>query len=268
MTNKLTAQKPHLLRPIASPADLMKAQTEIRDLIKSMLKEGRDYGIIPGTKKPSLWKPGAEFFLVSCRCLAKFEIVEKEIDHDRPIQYIDKYGNKKLSLGIYRYVIRCMVYDYNGVEISQCIASCSTMESKYVYRPRDFENTVLKMAEKRAYIGATLTALALSDLFTQDTEDNPDLYRSKSSNKTQQAPKPKPQNTAPPGYQPENENHKKALVEALKRNKVEPQLWDNIEKLIVGKPMAALPEIIRKFDESQGVNSEGEAGTASESAPG
>lgn len=39
--------------------------------------------------------------------------------------------------------------------------------------PYDIENTLLKMAEKRAFIDATLRATATSGLFTQDLEDSP-----------------------------------------------------------------------------------------------
>src|SRR5690606_10620038 len=58
-----------------------------------------------------------------------------------------------------------------GVVIGEGVGSCSTMESKYIDRPRDCENTALKMAKKRAYVDATLTTFGLSDQFTQDVED-------------------------------------------------------------------------------------------------
>jgi hypothetical protein len=38
----------------------------------------------------------------------------------------------------------------------------------------DTHNTVLKMAQKRAFVGAMLTATAASDVFTQDLEDAPE----------------------------------------------------------------------------------------------
>jgi len=43
--------------------------------------------------------------------------------------------------------------------------------------PADYYNTCLKMAKKRALVDATLTTTAASDIFTQDIEDDPDLYR-------------------------------------------------------------------------------------------
>ena len=41
----------------------------------------------------------------------------------------------------------------------------------------DLENTILKMADKRAYVAATLLATGCSDIFTQDLEDHADEPR-------------------------------------------------------------------------------------------
>ncbi|MDX9778544.1 MAG: hypothetical protein RBT43_07295 [bacterium] len=43
--------------------------------------------------------------------------------------------------------------------------------------PADYWNTCLKMGAKRAHVAATLIGTAASDIFTQDIEENPDLYR-------------------------------------------------------------------------------------------
>lgn len=42
--------------------------------------------------------------------------------------------------------------------------------------PADYYNTVLKMAKKRALVDAVLTSTAASDIFTQDIEEDPELY--------------------------------------------------------------------------------------------
>jgi len=107
--------------------------------------------------------------------------MESEIDHDRAVHWTKvKKGYKGApdkitegdSVGLYRFVVECeMVHRETGAVIAACIASCSSMESKYVDRPRDVENTIVKMAEKRAFVGAILLALGLSDEFTQDVED-------------------------------------------------------------------------------------------------
>jgi hypothetical protein len=44
--------------------------------------------------------------------------------------------------------------------------------------PADYYNTVLKVAYKRALVSGILVTTAASDIFTQDIEENPDLYSS------------------------------------------------------------------------------------------
>lgn len=189
---------PRVLRPIAKPSELLAAQNETRGAVKELLVETRDYGMIPGVKKPSLFQPGAERINLAFGVVARYRIVEKEIDHDRENQY-ETRGRTAVSFGLYRYVVECelVLRDSNEV-VGTGLASCSSLESKYVSRPRDSENTVLQMAEKRAFVRATRTAYGLSDEFTQDVEDTPAAReeerpddRQAQSTQPAQAPAPK-----------------------------------------------------------------------------
>ena len=178
-----------MLRPVAKPAEVMAAQEETRELIQEILKEGRDFGKIPGTKKGTLLKPGAERTCAAYGCAPKFSILEQEIDHDRVNRYPHRewewhpsirgkkiFGEEvmKESRGLYRYVLLCeLIHRESGFVVGSGVGSCSSLESKYISRPRDVENTILKMAKKRCYIDATLTTFGLSDQFTQDLEDLP-----------------------------------------------------------------------------------------------
>jgi hypothetical protein len=180
-----------LIRPIAAPAEVLQAQEETRAMVAAILQEGRDFGVIPGTDKPSMLKPGAERTALAFGCYYGHpEIVEKEIDHDRAVDWVKRkkeWANKfkgdreftwkeehGTSFGLYRYVVRVpVVHRDSGQTVGYGIGSCSTMESKYIDRPRDSENTALKMAHKRAVVGGCLVTFGLSDQFTQDTEDVP-----------------------------------------------------------------------------------------------
>lgn len=201
---------PALIRPVASPKALIEAHKEGVALINQVLESGRDYGVIPGTgDKPVLLKPGAERLLTAFGTYADPIIIESEADHDRPVEYsLTKWDFSKsrpskedadrmkaegigrwkktnngfvwqtrndengTSIGFYRYVVKCnIVHRQTGAVIASGVGSCSTMESKYIRSPRDYENTVLKMAKKRAMIDATLNAFGLSERFTQDAED-------------------------------------------------------------------------------------------------
>ena len=201
------APKPALLRPVAQPSDILVAHKEATTMINEVLEDGRDYGVIPGTgDKKNLLKPGAERLCIGYGLRASYEVIEKETDHDRSTPFtVRKWVAKKqkpanweelkaqglgrnkqyngswqwqepvdeagTSDGLYRFVIRCTLVSGDGREVGQGIGSCSSLESKYIRQPRDSENTVLKMAKKRAYVDAVLTTLGLSDRFTQDVED-------------------------------------------------------------------------------------------------
>lgn len=160
-----------LLRPVASPTQLIERHKEITALIQEALEEGVDYGPIPGTSgKNVLLKPGAERLCVAFGCHPEYRILESNADHEKQNTF-EKYGKANRSVGFYRYVVACdLVRD--GKVVGSGVGSCSTMEGKYISRPRDCENTVLKMGQKRAMVAAVLNTFALSDRFTQDVDDN------------------------------------------------------------------------------------------------
>lgn len=178
-----------MLRPVLSPAALIQAHEEVAQLIQLALKKDTDYGVIPGTgTKPTLLKPGAERLARAFGCVPRYEVIDREIDHDREVHYTKRKkqwrneynGDKRYdwieesgtSYGLYRFEVRCTLTQIEtGVALGDGLGSCSTMESKYIDRPRECENTALKMAQKRALIAAVLNAFALSDRFTQDVED-------------------------------------------------------------------------------------------------
>lgn len=178
-----------LMRPVASSADLVALHQETTAILTKALTKGVDYGAIPGTDKdkPVLLKPGAERIVAAFGCYPRYLIHEKEIDHDREVawckrkkkwdrgKYAGEEEQRGISLGLYRYVVICEIVNRaTDKVVGQGLGSCSTMESKYVDRPRDCENVVLKMAEKRALVGATLNTFELSGRFDQDLEDRED----------------------------------------------------------------------------------------------
>ena len=70
-----------LLRPVVSPAELIAVQKETHALIAQALEDGRDYGTIPGTQKPTLYKPGAERCNLAFGVRPEFQVVQAEVDH-------------------------------------------------------------------------------------------------------------------------------------------------------------------------------------------
>ncbi|ARL91582.1 hypothetical protein [Burkholderia pseudomallei] len=168
----------------------------VQEVMRSIMKEDTHYGVIPGTKKPSLYKPGAEVLCVTFRIADKYEIEDLTVD------------------GMARYRVRCIgVHQITGVVLGEGMGECSSHEEKYKWRgaicAEEFEvtpenlrrlkfskwqnkvekkqqirtesadqaNTILKMACKRAKIAMTLNVTGASDIFTQDIEDLPEEYR-------------------------------------------------------------------------------------------
>ena len=130
--------------------------SEFQALIKSQLAEGHDYGVIPGTSKPTLLKPGAEKILMLMGLTSQFDIIDSTRDFDK---------------GFFQYQVKCKLFS-NGLLITEGLGACNTKEKKYIKQDAfTIDNTILKMAKKRAMIDATLLVASLSQIFTQDVED-------------------------------------------------------------------------------------------------
>ena len=194
-------------------ADEIKAQVRrIQEVMQAVMKKDTHYGVIPGTPKPTLYKAGSEVLLSTFRVA-----VEPEVD--------DLSTSDEI-----RYRVRAVGrHQTTGIIVGIGVGECSSSEEKYKWRdaicdeefnatdddrrrikyqrkqaghycryqvrtePSDVANTVLKMAKKRAQIDMTLTALAASDIFTQDAEDLPDGMQ----NMADDAPRGKPETQAP-----------------------------------------------------------------------
>lgn len=129
---------------------------QFQALVQSQFTQNHDFGIIPGTGKPTLLKPGAEKLIMLLGLTTEFEIIESERDFNE---------------GFFQYQVRCTLLK-NGISVTQGFGSCNTMEKKYLKQdPYTMDNTVLKMAKKRALVDAALLVGSLSDVFTQDIED-------------------------------------------------------------------------------------------------
>ena len=186
----------------------VKAQVQlIQEVMKAVMVKEVHYGVIPGTNKPTLYKPGSEKILSTFRIAAYPKEIEDLSGPDEIRYRVKVHG---LSMG-------------NGDLIGVGVGECSSNEAKYKWRkpvcdeefnetpedrkretwkkynnktyqqkqvrmePADVANTILKMAKKRAQIDLTLTATCASDVFDQDLEDMPEEVR---GGIVKEAPKP------------------------------------------------------------------------------
>lgn len=233
--------------PTLTPKQFTDRENLIAEL-RDMLVKDVDYGVIPGTEKPTLLLPGAQ------KVCAYFGYVPK---YDNDPGCIEDWNGGRFGEPLFYYRITC-VLTKDEKRVGEGIGSCNSWESKYRFRwvkaddvpstlsledlptragttsefafavdkaetsgkygkspeywqrwqaaidsgearrikrktstgkemdawemgdalyqvPNekfpDTINTVLKMAKKRAYIDATLSATGLSQYFTQDVED-------------------------------------------------------------------------------------------------
>jgi len=134
----------------------MQKITQFQKVIQQTLRQNHDYGVVPGTDKPTLLKPGAEKILMMMGLQSEFEIVDSTRDFEN---------------GFFQYQVRCKLHK-GDMLITEGLGSCNTKERKYAKQdPFSIDNTVLKMAKKRALVDAALLVASLSDVFTQDLED-------------------------------------------------------------------------------------------------
>lgn len=129
--------------------------------LSTKIKRDVDFGVIPKTKKPSLFKSGAEKICMAYGLLQQYSIESK----------IEQGGKEPFFF----YNVKCnLVKVVNGVEfvLTSAYGSANTSEKRNGFNSAfDSANATLKMAQKRALVAAALSISGLSDAFTQDMEN-------------------------------------------------------------------------------------------------
>jgi hypothetical protein len=141
-----------------NPEEVTRRTQMLQDYVNNHMKEGEDYGIIPGGNKPTLFKPGAEKLNAVYGLSPLVEVTSRVEDWDN---------------GFVAYEVKVALLNKRSERIeAEGIGSCNSRERKYKNQDAaGIANTVLKMAKKRALVDATLSATRASGMFTQDLED-------------------------------------------------------------------------------------------------
>jgi len=175
-----------------SAQQMIAQRAAIVECMSAVMRKDHDYGVVPGTDKPSLYKPGSE------KLLALFNLAAQPNAEDLSTPDCIRYR-----------VTITVIHTPTGTVAGFGVGEASSAESKYQWRSvvcaeewdatpddrrrtkwkkgygdkpayavqqiraemEDVANTVLKMAKKRAQIDAVLTATAASDVFAQDVQD-------------------------------------------------------------------------------------------------
>lgn len=90
----------------------------IQDVMDKVMQKDEHYGTIPGTKKPSLYKAGAEKLCLTFRLNPDYDIIREVRDKD-----------------FIAYTVKCtLTHIPTGQNIASGIGSCNSRELKYRYR--------------------------------------------------------------------------------------------------------------------------------------
>ena len=164
-----------------SVGELQVRRQRVLEVMANVLEADKDYGRIPGTDKPTLYKPGAEMLMLTFQLAAAKPIVE-DLSTDDEIRYrvnvpIEAPDGRALAVGVgeastnqEKYPWRKAVCDeeFNATpETRRRLAYKRGKSGTYTVKqvrtePADVANTVLKMAKKRGQTDLTLTATAAS----------------------------------------------------------------------------------------------------------
>lgn len=124
MTTDLALREADAL-PVWNPKQVVAQVALIQEVMRDVMRPNEHYGIIPGTQKPTLLKPGAEKLCLTFRLAPTYEIHERD-----------------LAGGHREYRVTCRLTSIQtGAVIADGVGVCSSMESKYRYRHAEPEDT-------------------------------------------------------------------------------------------------------------------------------
>ena len=140
MTEALAVQSPALLAPVMNVALAKERLMQFQQFIKEYMVENEDFGIIPGTPKPTLLKPGADKLCELYGLADEYEVTQRTEDWDR---------------GLFDYEVKCILLRKpEMLLVSSGVGSCNSYEKKYRWRdaqrkcPNCGKETIIKGKEE------------------------------------------------------------------------------------------------------------------------
>ena len=137
----LMIQEASHLMPAMSMADAVNRFNALATFTGEIMRDGIDYGTIPGTNKPTLLKPGAEKLTTFFGLSVRYEVIEKVEDWT---------GADHGGEPFFYYWFRCQMFRGDRL-IAEADGSCNSMESKYRWRwvseediPQGYDKATLK----------------------------------------------------------------------------------------------------------------------------
>ena len=119
-------------------------QQTLKAFIKANLREGIDYGQIPGVKNNVLFKPGAAKIINFLRLRPQIQLLHTVFDPE----------SKAIS-----YTVKVTLVNEDGLAITEALGAANTLEPKFAKAGMGSQNLVVSQAVKRATVSAVKTLI-------------------------------------------------------------------------------------------------------------
>lgn len=110
--------------PVLSIRQAVERFNTVVEFVRTVMRDGIDYGRIPGTDKPTLLKPGAKKLCTLFGLTSRFDLIRSLEDWD---------GSQRDGEPFFYYLYRCQLWRGDGI-VSEGDGSCNSFEQKYRYR--------------------------------------------------------------------------------------------------------------------------------------
>ena len=114
-------------------------QQALKAFIKANLREGIDYGQIPGVKNNVLFKPGAAKIINFLRLRPEVQLLHTVFDPEA----------KAIS-----YTVKVTLVNEDGIAVTEALGAANTLEPKFAKAGMGSQNLVVSQSVKRATISA------------------------------------------------------------------------------------------------------------------
>jgi hypothetical protein len=167
---------------------------QVRRCTKAVLREGTDYGVIPGTNgEKSLWRPGAQKLLqwfglgykcdrveverdddgrkhgITYKCIVGRRLPDGSIDVKAECEGTADYDESKFYQSAEQVKARLRDNEHKWAAKDRRVPNADRWNNATEYRA-DW-NALMKRAQKRAIVGAVVDATAAGGIFTDREED-------------------------------------------------------------------------------------------------
>lgn len=125
--------------PVTKPDVQITPQQALKQFIKTNLREGLDYGQIPGVKNNVLFKPGAAKIINFLKLRAQVQLLHTVFDPDK---------------SAISYTVKVTLVNQDGEAITEALGAANSLEPKFLKSAMGSQNLVVSQAVKRATVSA------------------------------------------------------------------------------------------------------------------